>query len=102
MEILITLLAIAIVAILVFIYSSFSWGFVVYKFWGWFLLPVFPQLPHITFWQAVGLSFVISLFKGTQTSIKSEYKEANSDLCKTIITPWVTLIIAYFIYSIFM
>lgn len=53
----------AIVGILVIIgiifgsvlYGTLAWGFVLYKFWYWFLIPSFPDIPEITFVQAMGL-----------------------------------------------
>ncbi|MFM2393161.1 MAG: hypothetical protein RLZZ546_1143, partial [Bacteroidota bacterium] len=31
-------------------YNTLTWGLVCFKFWYWFGLPVFVDLPHIDFW----------------------------------------------------
>jgi hypothetical protein len=103
MEIL--LLAIGIIALIVvlILYSSLSWGFALYKFWYWFILPVFPGLPEITFWHAVGLFLFIVFFRiGDGQIIKDEYKEKTTGVIMSIITPWVTLLIGYMLKSMFM
>lgn len=85
---------------LLILYGSMSWGFVMTKLWMWFLLPVFPQMPHITFWQAVGLYIFLTLFKNHgSTAIKDEYKDKTTDWTTTLIGPWITLGCAWFIYQ---
>lgn len=79
------------------LYSSLSWGYVCLKFWYWFILPVFTTLPHIEFWQAVGLMFFIGLFGAHSISgIKKEYKDQTVIISGFIITPWLTLLVGYF------
>ena len=80
------------ICLLVFIvfYGSFAWGFVTYKFWHWFILPVFPNMPLVTLLQAIGLSTFIGLFKGTKESVKKEYREDSS----TII-PWIAPLVVF-------
>lgn len=85
----------------VVLYFSFSWGFVLYKFWYWFLMDVFPDLPEITIMQAVGLK----LFAGILVTLRNpELKEElyNEDkISRTVslaVLPWISLIFGYFIY----
>lgn len=82
------------------IYSSFSWGFVLFKFWYWFLLPVFTTLPSVDFYQAVGLMFFISLLKtkSFDTPIKDEYIISN--IFTQILAPLIVLVIGFFVKSI--
>ena len=95
MEALIALLGIlALVAGLV-LYSSLSWGYVCFKFWYWFVLPVFTELPHVTFWQAVGLMFFISLFRNPGGK-KSDSDKSDINWGLIIASPWLTLIVAWF------
>ena len=87
------------------IYSSFSWGFVLFKFWYWFLLPVFTTLPSVDFYQAVGLMFFISLLKtkSFDTPIKDEYIDNSkkiSNIFTQILVPWIVLVIGFFVKSI--
>jgi hypothetical protein len=49
------------IALLVWV--AFLQGLVIDRFYYWFVLPVFTGLPAITFFQAIGLSFFITLFK---------------------------------------
>lgn len=65
--------------VIVLIYSSLSWGFVLFKFYGWFLIPVFTQLPAINCWKSVGLMFIIGLFCiYSGEHIKKEFKDAET------------------------
>ena len=80
------------------VYESFSWGFVCFKFWGWFVLPVFTTLPHITFWQAIGLMFFISLFKALNYNSYNHSKDKEFEkvkLTSSLIAPWITLLVGY-------
>lgn len=79
--------------IFLILYTSLVWGFVCYKFWTWFILPVFVTLPNITFLQAVGISFFISLLKTTSPKIKDE--EFWNRFFVAIINPWMMLGLAY-------
>ncbi len=93
---LITIFTVAIFAGLV-LYNSVSWGYVCFKFWYWFLIPVFPVLPQIGFWEAVGLMFFISLFRSNSTSsIKKEYKDETTQVTLGILSPWLLLLMGYF------
>lgn len=85
----------------VILYFSFSMGFVFYKYWYWFVLDVFPNLPEITFYQAVGLK----LFTGILISIR--YNALKEELYKDgavertsqlFLMPWISVLIGYFIY----
>lgn len=92
------LLDIVIIIALALTYSAFSWGLVLYKFWTWFILPVFITLPVITLVQAVGLVFFISLFKAQAVQvIKDEYLKKNYVLYGNLLTPWITLFIGYLV-----
>lgn len=86
------------VIILSLLYSSLSWGFVVLKFWGWFMLPVFPQLPHIVFPQAVGLAFFIGLFHNHTISRPITEEDKHRAHGVALIVPWVTVLIGYVIH----
>jgi hypothetical protein len=91
----------AIVFALALLYGSLSWGLVMYKFWYWFILPVFPSLPQITFVQAVGLMFFIGLFKGVETQVlKKEYKDETTASIAAIVAPWLTLVVGYLVWIV--
>ena len=90
-------------ALMVTVYSAFAWGWVFFKFWGWFILPVFT-LPEINFWQAVGLMFFVLLFQINKAHIQEkDEKDKKKQLTialAAIIAPWVTLFAGWFIHSI--
>lgn len=102
MEALLTILG-GIVGIgLLMLYSAFSWGFVFYKYYYWFILPVFTTMPHIAFVQAVGLMMFVGLFKtidGTEMHIDGKKVEKKPAYVLAVILPWLVLGIAYFIKS---
>lgn len=99
MEAIVAIVGVVGILLLILAYGAFSWGYVTFKFWYWFLLPVFPQMPHITFWQAVGLMMFISLFQNhSSDSIKDEYKDKNSGAIVSIIAPWLTWLVGYIIW----
>jgi len=88
---------------LVFIYETLTWGLVLFKFWGWFVLPVFVALPALTFVQALGLMFVIGLFKLNYTGegIKDEFKKNEwNSVITLIVFPWITLLFGWLAYTI--
>lgn len=83
------------------VYSGLSWGFVAWKFWYWFILPVFPNLPHVGFWQSVGIFMFICLFhSGGTSAIKDEYKDTSTQWANLLLTPWLTLLIGYVFLSL--
>jgi hypothetical protein len=93
MEALLILLGGIVIIPALIMYSSMSWGYVMTKLWIWFLLPVFPNMPHITFWQAVGLIIFLQLFKNYDSngSIKDEYKDKISMWIQALLAPWLIL-----------
>ncbi len=100
MEAVLALVGLVALIPLMVLYGSMSWGYVLLKFWTWFMLPVFTTVPHITFWQAVGLMLVISMFKGTGTlDIKDEYKEDKwHRIAYSLMGPWLTLACGWFLH----
>lgn len=105
METLIALIILIVLIGLAFLYDTLSWGLVLYKFWGWFVLPVFTTLPALTFEQALGLMFVVGLFKShfAGENIKDEYKKDkyNQPLV-ALLLPWMTLIFGWLAWSIWL
>jgi hypothetical protein len=76
------------------LYSAFAWGFITYKFYHWFLLPVFEQLPVVGYLEAVSLSMVLTLFNKTQMPQlnKELYSESSSTrILSSMLLPWIVL-----------
>lgn len=89
---------IALIIIIGFIaYSSIVGGYVVYKFWYWFVLPVFPELPEVTYAQAIGLMFFIGLFKYGGKSNENDNEMQNVLLM--IISPIITLLVGALVHN---
>lgn len=78
------------------LYFTLSWAYVCFKFWYWFILPVFTDLPHCTFIQCIGLMFFIGLFK--QHTMK-ENKDDEVNWPGVILLPWISLLIGAAFYS---
>jgi len=102
MEALLFLLGGIVLLALAFVWSVFSWGYVCWKFWYWFVLPVFPALPHITWLQAAGLIFFISLFKVSPSQLmKEDYVVKNGAGWMNAGLPIVTFIVGWLAYVLF-
>lgn len=72
------------------IYLILIWGFITKQYWQWFILPIFTTLPQITFYQAIGLSFFIGLFK--TLSYENIGKESTNKMYMyAIVTPLLIL-----------
>jgi hypothetical protein len=99
LEALLLLLGGLLLIALALFYGAFAWGFVMYKFWGWFVLPVFPLLPTLTIVQCVGLMCFIGLFHSNVPQIiKKEYKDESQHTWITVLAPPVSLFIGWLIY----
>jgi len=100
METLLLFLGLIVIFVISFFYGVLSWGLVVWKYWYWFLIPVFPALPALTFLQAIGIMCFISLFKTHPSQVlKDEYTDKLKGLILSIIAPWFTLLIGWIIKS---
>jgi thiol:disulfide interchange protein len=97
METLIALIGIAVVLLGLIIYDAFSYGFLFLKLYTWFLLPVFPMMPVIGFWEAVGLAFFTCVFRRPKS-----HKNKDEEIDWTnLFTPWVVLLIAWILHAWF-
>jgi hypothetical protein len=86
-------------------YETFAYGLVVYKSYYWFALPVFTSLPHISYIEAVGLTFLLTLFKNKNNSdlyFNDKKIESKPNWFGLIMGPWISLLIAFLFKVIFM
>lgn len=101
MEILFLILgAIAAIGLLV-LYNAFAYGYVVYKFWYWFILAAFPQLPELTLPHAIGLMFFISLFRSrdmSDSTINGVEIKKKANWAGELLAPWIIIFIAWFVH----
>lgn len=97
MEILLVVLGVLALMVGIILYSTFVWGYVASKFYYWFVLPIFPTLPHLSLMQIIGITFFVYVImpKAALSDVKDEYRDKSSQLVTFFITPWVTLILGY-------
>ena len=101
METLLKFLGAALLAAVIFVGYSLLSGYIVYKFWGWFILPVFPFLPIITIIQGIGIGMFISLFgRDTTVYLKDEYQSESAKYMIGI-KPFIVLLVGYLVHIIF-
>ena len=80
------------------IYNSFSWGFVSFTFYYWFVLPNIPDLPHFTITQFIGFSlFVNTIIRHGSSHLKDEYKDQTKEWTGILLSPWLTILFGWFI-----
>ena len=81
------------VAYAVVIYSILSWAFVGAKFYAWFVLPVFTNLPSIGFATMAGIYMFVQVFiyKGSGSN-----KVGKSFWILTLLAPWLWLLLGWF------
>ena len=85
------------------VYDAFSWGFVCFKFWYWFILPIFVTLPVLSLYSCIGLMFFISLFKNHNLiSPKQENEDKYTNLTVNLLSPWLILFSGWLIKTLFL
>jgi uncharacterized membrane protein len=97
-EALLTLIGVIGFITLLVLYGAFSWGYVSHTFYGWFILPIFNDLPHFTVIQFVGFSlFLNTIIRHGATHIKDEYKDKTTEHVSVFLMPWLVLLFGWFI-----
>lgn len=93
MEALLLLLGVLVLVPMIVLYSSFSWGYVATIFWGWFILPLFPDLHSFTWIQFAGMMCLVNCFTNHKTfKIKKEFEDKTQTWSSIILAPWLTLL----------
>lgn len=87
--------------VVIFIYAVLTHGYVVEKYWEWFISPTF-QIKELSYSQSIGIAFFISLFKSSGLSDK-EYGEDDllAALVKVAVWPWLNLLLGYIALTLF-
>jgi len=101
---LVAIIVILVIIALAIAYSSFSWGVVTYCFYNWFIAPVY-DIPELTLIQAIGLGFFIGLFHNRAIYKKSKDSDGSdntNDILTFTLIPWITLLIGWIYWTIFM
>lgn len=101
MEALIAIIGVATLFTALIIYGTFAWGYVAHVFYNWFLLTAFPNLPHLTLIQVIGLSFFVGLFTQRPEFGKKKEKDERTNIekaksfCAALGGPWFVLLLGY-------
>ena len=80
--------------------SSLMKGFVLTKMWVWFVIPLFPTLPMLTLWQAVGLAMIPAFITASTTVHKDHETALGASFFATLINPWLVLLCAWIAHLI--
>lgn len=80
------------------LYTTFTYAFVLAKFWQWFLIPL--GIHSINIIQAIGIMFVFSIIFQANRIHETEYegleeKRSYARVIAILIAPWVPLLIGY-------
>ena len=80
-----------------FLYGTFSWGFVCLKLYNWFVLPLGVQgLPTLTLVQMIGLClFFKAIGYHGSVHLKDEYEDKYKFYISVFLLPWLTLLFAF-------
>jgi hypothetical protein len=82
------------------IYGAFSWGFVAYKVYYWFIPLIIPTYPEFTYIQFVALMPIIGIFKShSNTSFKDEITDKNKTAINSFLAPWFTLLAGWILHQ---
>jgi hypothetical protein len=88
--------------ILMFFYNLLAWSLVTWKFWYWFILPILPSLPAISYVQAMGVGLFIGLFKTYAVTIKDQYIDASKTIALFLISPPLSLFMGWLVLKLFL
>ncbi len=100
MEILLGCIGLIVLTIVLLFYAPLAWGFVLYKYWYWFLLPIAPEfIIEITYINAVGIWLMTTFVKHiTFKDLKVEEDDKYKNFITTLTMPWITLGIGWLYY----
>jgi hypothetical protein len=103
MEVLLVIIGALAVLFFLLFYGIFAWGFVCFKFYHWFILPIFPISHELDYIQCVGIMFFISLFKNHgKDTYKEDEKKKKEALWSAMIMPWMFVLLGWLFTVIFM
>lgn len=103
MEALLTLIGVVFLIPLLVIYQSFAWGYVASVIYTWFIIPTFPNVPELLWWQLAEIMFFVNCFvhDGTKNWIKKEYRDETNGLWISLGNPWLLLLGAWIFKVVF-
>lgn len=68
----------SVVNLVLSIWNTVFRGYVIKTFWFWFLMPLFPALPHLAILPAIGLSYLVGAFTPWKGLTQKEWEEVRS------------------------
>ena len=84
------------------LYKIFSMAYVLYKFYGWLVVPFLIHPPVFPFKAFLGLSVIITLIIGTQDSsfetVGGNNIEKETNWIATILYPWLMFVMGYVLH----
>lgn len=100
MEIIIAILGLLVIIVIALFYGAFAWGFVVSKFYLWFIVSMYPLAPNFTIMQFVGIMLFLGaiLPKVYIKDVKKEYRDNKYDWAVILLAPWITFICGWVIH----
>ena len=82
---------------IIFLYTTFTLGFVFSTMWGWFIVPL--GVPELSWLHAYGICLMFFLLNIKSSIHKSDNKEVDyGKVGGLLISPWLSLLIAYFVH----
>jgi hypothetical protein len=95
----IAIIAGALFVLFIILYSGLAWGFVMYKFYYWFVIPSIVVAPELTYIQCIGIYLFARIFthQGPTRALKEEYlKDSNFEaVINGFLYPWVALFVGW-------
>jgi hypothetical protein len=98
MKTLITVLVAIPVTIALLIYHVFSWGFVGYNFYNWFILSQIEGAPALSMLQISGVYlFLAAITHRDREVFVDEVKDTTTTAIHSIINPWMMLVFGWLV-----
>lgn len=85
-------------ALLLYIVGVFTIAFMLTRFWGWFLMPVFPDLRSLPFLYALGLLMIVSLFRPSNSHSDKSFTEIVGLWFGTYFGVWFLYFVGWLIH----
>jgi len=102
MEILLAVLGLIVLFIIVLIYGPLVWGLIAHKLYIWYILPIFPEAPHLTYWNWVAILIFLSALKSHRVNAKEKSEEQkNKETLILVVYPWITLLFSWLFKIVF-
>lgn len=98
-----TVAGVGLLSVASFLYSTFSYGVLMWATWSWFVAPTFA-LQVLTFAQSIGLmAFIFACIqphKIPKTNKNTEDEKPGATLIAVLLVPWGSLFVCWVIHCI--